>query len=118
MSQIIIKIVEIDLSTQSVVVKFASENSKKSIDDYDGLSFHVPNYDAITPEQFIELLRPQISQLVQDRDSVESRTGKVDIESWIGYTTTVESVEVVNTLVDPYRPDQIVTALSDSEVIL
>ena len=116
MSKITIKIVDVDISTQSVIVKFVSEHSKKSIDDYDGLAFQVPNYETVTPDQFIELLRPQISQLVKDRDAVENQTGTVDIESWNGYTATVESVEGVNTLADPFLDGQAFGMFVDPEV--
>jgi len=116
LSQITIKIVEVDLPTQSVVVKFASEHSKKSIDEYDGLSFHVPHYDSVTPEQFIDLIKPQVSQIVKDRDASESRSGTVDISAWNGYTATVESVDNVNELADPFLDGQAFGMFVDPEV--
>lgn len=115
MSQITIKIVEVDLSTYSVVVKFVSENSKKSIDEYDGLSFRVPNYESVSPEQFIDLIKSQVSQVVKDRDLSELRTGKVDISAWSGYTATVESVEVPE-MADPFLDGQAFGMFVDPEV--
>jgi hypothetical protein len=118
MSQLTIKIVDVDLSTQSVIVKCVSEHSQKSIDDYDGLAFQVPNYDAINPEQFIDLIRTQLSQIVKNRDAVENRTGTVDIASWNGYTATVESVEIDTAIADPFLDGQAVGGLANPEVIL
>lgn len=116
MSKITIKIVDVDLSTQSVVVRFASEQSKKSIDDYDGLAFQVPNYDAVSPEQFIDLIKPQISQIIKDRDAVETRTGTVDISGWNGYTATVDSVDDISELADPFLDGQAFGMFVDPEV--
>lgn len=93
-----------------------SENSKKSIDEYDGLSFHVPNYGSVTPEQFIDLIKTQISQVVKDRDLAESRSGTVDISSWNGYTATVESVDNTDELADPFLDGQAFGMFVDPEV--
>jgi len=114
LNKITIKIVDVDLSTQSVVVKFASENSKKSIDDYDGVAFQVPNYEAVTPEQFIETIRPTISRMIRDRDLSEQRIQTVDIESWKGYSVEVNPSELDEP--EPLYVDQLPTGLSNAEV--
>lgn len=116
MSQITIKIVEVDPSTHSVVVKFVSENSKKSIDEYDGLAFQVPNYESVTPEQFIKEIKVQVSNIVKNRDAVESRTGIVDISDWNGYTTTIDGSDDVSELVDPFLDGQAFGMFVDPEV--
>jgi len=116
MSQLTIKIVDVDLSTQSVIVKCVSEHSQKSIDDYDGLAFQVPNYEAVSPEQFIDLIRTQLSQMVKNRDASENRTGTIDIASWNGYTATVESVDDVSELADPFLDGQAFGMFVDPEV--
>ena len=114
MDKITIKIVDVDLSTQSVVVKFSSPNSQKTIDEYDGVAFQVPNYEAVTPEQFIETIRPTISRMIRDRDLSEQRIQTVDIESWKGYSVEVNPSELDEP--EPLYVDQLPTGLSNAEV--
>ena len=82
MSKISIKIVDVDQRTRSVIVKFASENSLKSVDDYDGLAFSMANFASITPQEFIESIRPQLSSLVAIRDQSEKVMDSIDISKW------------------------------------
>ena len=116
MSRISIKIVEVHQPSRSVVVKFASENSSKSIDEYDGLAFNVANFSSLTPQEFIESIRPQISKLVSARDQSEKIVESIDVKEWQGFSTTVESIELVH--VDPTIAAQIIPALANPEVIL
>jgi hypothetical protein len=94
MSKINIKIVEIDQATHSVLVKYASENSKKSIDEYPAVAFQVTNYNATTPEEFIEAIRPQVSLYVWQRDQAENPPTPVNISGWDGHTAEVDSFEL------------------------
>lgn len=107
-----IKIVEIDQETQSVVVKYASENSKKNIDEYPGIAFQVTNYNVNNLEEFIEAIRPQISLYVWQRDQAENPPTPVDISRWNNHETTVEAFE----LPAPSAPP--VDALANPEVTL
>ena len=93
MSKITIKIVEIDQRTQSSIVKFASEHSKKSIDEYDALAFNVSNYNSLTPEDFAKTILPQISRLVAIRDRSEVLVESLDLSSWHGFSTVVDSID-------------------------
>lgn len=114
MDKITIKIVDVDLSTQSVIVKFATSNSQKTIDEYDGLAFQVPNYEAVTPEQFIETIRPTISRMVRDRDLSEQRIKTVDIESWKGYSADVSPSELDEP--EPLYVNQTLSSFTNPEV--
>lgn len=116
MSKISIKIVEIDQRTRSVVLKFASENSLRPLEEYDGIAFTVANFNSLTPEEFIDAVRPQISSMVLARDQAERLVNTLDITSWNGYTTTVESIEISH--IDPAVSSQMIPALNNSEVIL
>ena len=116
MSKISIKIVEVDQRSRAVVVKFASENSAKPLDDYDGLAFNIANFNSVTPSEFIESIRPQLSKLVAVRDQAEKITETIDLSSWHNYTTTVDSIEIAN--IDPPVSSQILTGLSNPEVVL
>lgn len=114
MSKINIKIVEISQDSNTVLVKYASDNSKKPIDDYPPVAFQVNKFAVNTVEEFIEEIRPLITMYVNNRDLEETPKQGLDLTGWEGYSTTVESIEPV----DPYRPSQMVPGLKDSEVIL
>lgn len=116
MSKISIKIVEIDQRSRSVVLKFASERSLKPLEEYDGIAFSVANFNSLTPQEFIEAVRPQISSMVLARDQAEQLMDTLDVTSWNGYTTTVEAIEIAN--IDPAVSTQMIPALNNSEVIL
>jgi hypothetical protein len=107
-----IKIVEIDQETQSVIVKYASENSKKNIDEYPGVAFQITNYNVKNLEEFIEAIRPQISLYVWQRDQAENPLTPVDISEWSGHETTFEAFEL------PAPAVPTVPALANTEVTL
>lgn len=94
MSKIKIKIVGIDENTKSVLVKYASDSSKKSIDDYDAIAFQIENYSATNPDEFIERIRPTISYYVWERDLKEDAVKDVDISTWNNYEKEVDAVEI------------------------
>lgn len=116
MSKISIKIVEIDQRTRSVVLKFASERSRRPLEEYDGIAFTVANFNSLTPEEFIEAVRPQISSMVLARDQAEQLMDTLDISTWNGYTTTVDSIDIAH--IDPTVSAHLIPALNNSEVIL
>ena len=112
MSKINIKIVEIDQETHTVVVKYASENSKKNIDEYPGVAFQVTNYNVKTPEEFIEAIRPQVSLYVWQRDQQENPAESIDLSGWHSHDVHVDAVE----LPAPATPS--ISALANPEVTL
>lgn len=93
--KITIKIVSIDQESYSVLVKYVSENSKKSIDEYSAMAFQIPNQTLKTPEEFIEIIKPQVSFFVWQRDQQENPSQLIDLSTWSGYTTEVESIPIV-----------------------
>ena len=102
MSKINIKIVDVDQSTQVVLVKYASESSRKNIDDYDALAFQLSNYNTKTPEEFIEAIRPQVTQYVQQRDALENVDRHIDLSAWNGHTS--EIIPYTVDAIDPAVP--------------
>ena len=112
MSKINIKIVEIDQATHTVVVKYASENSKYSIDDYAGIAFQVTNYSVASLDEFIEAIRPQISLYVWQRDQAENPPTPVDISGWNNHSVEVEAFGL------PAPASPAVPALANPEVTL
>lgn len=112
MSKINIKIIEVDQSTHTVLVKYTSENSNKNIDEYPAVAFQVTNYNAKTVEEFIEAIRPQVSLYVYQRDLAENPPEPVEISDWIGYNVQIDAFE----LPAPSAPP--VEALANPEVTL
>jgi hypothetical protein len=94
MSNIKIKIVEIDQDSHTVLVKYSSDNSKKSIDDYPAVAFQTTNYNVKNLDEFIEAVRPQISLYVQQRDLSESPPQPIDISGWNGHEVEVTATEL------------------------
>jgi hypothetical protein len=116
MSKIFIKIVEIHQPSQSVVIKFSSEYSAKTIDEYEGLAFTVSNFNSLTPSEFIENIRAHLTKLVIARDRAEKLVESLDVSSWLGYTTEFDAVEPPS--IDPTLTSQLLAGLSNPEVIL
>ena len=114
MSKITIKIVDIDRAANNIIVKYASDVSAKSIDEYSAMGFQITDPRITTPEQFVESIRYQLSQYVAVRDAFESQVAEIDFSSWNDYTTEVDSVD----LVDPVLQTQIIAAHANPEVTL
>lgn len=110
MSKINIKIVEIEQNSHTVLVKYASENSKKSIDEYPAVAFQVTNYNVSSIEQFIEAIRPQVSLYVWQRDQQENPAESIDLSGWYGHDIHVDAYEL------PASAAPAVPALVDPEV--
>ena len=79
MIKINIKIIEVDQPTHTVLIKYTSENSNKSIDEYPAVAFQVTNYNVKTVEEFIEAIRPQVSLYVYQRDLAENPPEPIDL---------------------------------------
>jgi hypothetical protein len=99
-----IKIVEVDQETQSVVVKYISENSKKNIDEYPGVAFQITNYNVKNLEEFVEAIRPQISLYVWQRDQAESPAESVDMSRWVGHAVEVETYTLAEAALESQLP--------------
>ena len=99
-----IKIVEIDQATQSVVVKYASENSKKNIDEYPGVAFQITNYNVKNLEEFIEAIRPQVSLYVWQRDQAENPLIPIDISGWVNHEAEVEAYTLAEAALESQLP--------------
>lgn len=112
MSKINIKIVEVDQSSNSVLVKYTSERSQRSIDEYPGVVFQVTNYNIANLDEFIEAIRPQVSLYVWQRDLQENPAKNVDLTGWEGHAVEVDAFEL------PAPAAPAVEALANPEVTL
>lgn len=109
-----IKIVEIDQSSHTVLIKYASENSKKSIDEYPEVAFQVNNYNVKTPEEFIEAIRPQVSLYVWQRDQQENPAESIDLSGWQGHEAEVDHYQTA----DPALASQLIPAQQNPEIVI
>lgn len=93
MATINVKIVGIE--GDSVLVKYASENSAKPIDEYDAVAYQpkVMGYNSL--EEFIDGIKPSLLSLVETRDASEQST--LDLSSWVDYEGTHDVQPVVET---------------------
>lgn len=112
MSKINIKIVDVDQGSHTVLVKYVSENSKKTIDEYPAVAFQVTNFNVKTPEEFIEAIRPQVSLYVWQRDLQENPAESIDLSGWNGHNAEVNAFELPTPMAPP------VEALANPEVTL
>ena len=90
MSKISIKIVEVHQPTQSIVVKFASENSRKPIDEYDGLAFNLANF----PEATYPYCRNIQGMFVANGKEYGVTTGRRRKVNWLNINKLIEAIEV------------------------
>lgn len=114
MSTINIKIVGFDEGAGTILVKFVSDKSKKSIDEYPAIGYPITNISEITPQTFIDSIKQQVSNYVYVRDVVEEKLSNVNLAIWNEYEATFTGTEYV----DPFLTSQIVEGLNNPEVTL
>ena len=83
MSSVNIKIVGVE--GDSVLVKFASENSAKSIDEYDAVAFQPKAMGYSTVDAFIAGIKNNLLMQVITRDNLEQAPKELDASSWVGH---------------------------------
>lgn len=95
----------------SVLVKYASENSAKPIDDYDAIAYQPKSMGYSSVDEFIEGIKPGLISQVIIRDRLESAENEIDISQWNGHESSHDMP------VDPAAPlpSQVI---ADPEVVL
>jgi long-subunit fatty acid transport protein len=114
MSSINIKIDGFDESSNTVLVKFASDLSLLPIEEYSSMGFQIIDPAVTTAEEFAQSIRTAVTYHVAVRDALESHVTTLDLDSWMGFTTTITPA----TLVDPALTPQLVEGLTNPEVEL
>jgi len=97
---------------ESVLIKYASENSAKPIDEYETIAYQPLAMGYISVDEFIEGIKPGLISQVIIRDKLESAPKQLDISEWAGHESSHEMP--VNT--DGPLPSQVVATVS--EVVL
>lgn len=93
MNDLKIKIVGVE--GDSVIVKYASVNSLKSIDEYPAIAFQPKQLGLASSDinAFIEYITPMVSEYVSTRDAAEKV--EIDTSQWVGHEATHQIVEQV-----------------------
>jgi hypothetical protein len=106
MANVNIKIVGIE--GDSVLIKYASETSKRSIDEYDAVAYQPKDMGHTDVNVFLDSIKDSVAQQCLLRDKLENvDTSNTNISSWVG-TDITHQVDVVQ---DIYQ-------YSDNEVVL
>lgn len=88
MASINLKIKIVGVEGDSVLVKCASDESLKNIDEYPALAYQPKNLGLTTTDldTFIEFLTPALTDYVKVRDETEKV--EIDTSIWVGHETT------------------------------
>jgi|LWDU01.1.fsa_nt_gi hypothetical protein len=80
--------IKIEVEGDSILVKYASDNSLKSIEDYPTSAYQPWRLGINTVEEFISWVTPYLTEDVKARDSQEANP--VDLSLWEDTSITVE----------------------------
>ena len=81
-----VKIVGIE--GDSVLVKYATDNSAKSIDEYDAIAYQPKALGYSSVDQFIEGIKPSLLNQAMHRDNLEQIPEDLDLSDWHGHEST------------------------------
>lgn len=109
MAYLKVKIVAVE--GDSVLIKYATENSKKSIDDYPAVAYQPALLGYTDIDSFLEGVRPGMLAAAEARDRAEADV-KLDFSSWVGN----DKVFDVAPQPDPALPTQTLPHLTNPEV--
>lgn len=69
----------------SVLVKYASENSAKSIDEYDAIAYQPTSMGYTTADDFLNGIREPLTAACIYRDRLENAdTSNINLDDWAG----------------------------------
>jgi hypothetical protein len=83
MATLNLKIVGIE--GEAVLVKYATENSAKSIDDYEAVTYYPKAMGFHSVEEFVEGIKPTLLAQAQVRDKTEAVPLDLDLSAWVGH---------------------------------
>jgi len=76
----------------AVMVKFASENSAKNIDEYESVVYYPKAMGYHSIEEFIEGIKPSLLGQVALRDKQETVPAELDLSTWHGHESVHEII--------------------------
>lgn len=109
MAKIYVKIVGAE--GDSVLVKFASDNSAKPIDEYDAIAYQPKLMGYTNPDDFISGITPNLIKVVAIRDAAEANAANPS--DWVDHSTVFDIPKT-----EPVVPFNPVYALDTSEEVI
>ena len=97
----------------SVLVKYSSENSAKSIDEYDAIAYNPKSMGYTTKEEFLAGIKPGLLTMVIARDNLENISEDIDLSDW---ADTEDKSEMEDLTIPEPSSNQVVN--DNSEVII
>jgi hypothetical protein len=106
-----VKIVGVD--GDSVLIKYATENSAKPIDEYEAVAYQPRALGYANLEDFAEGIKPALLNAAIYRDNLEKVPESLDLSAWVGH-------EVSHVYEPPHNPSLVQTneAIKDPEVAI
>jgi hypothetical protein len=111
MTTLNIKIVGVE--GESVLVKYASENSAKTIDEYPSVAYQPKAMGYGSLDDFIEGIKPGLISQVVIRDKQEQISEDLDISQWHGHESEHEYIHIADSMSTQLPP-----ASANSEILL
>jgi len=84
----IISVKVVGFEGESVLLKYATENSAKSIDEYDAIAYQPRALGFSNLEDFIEGIKPALLNQAIYRDNLEKIPEDLDLSQWVGHEST------------------------------
>jgi hypothetical protein len=82
----LLKIKVVGVEGESILIKFATENSAKPIDEYDAVSYQPKTLGYATIEDFVAGIQPALLDQALHRDNLEKIADvEMDLSMWIGH---------------------------------
>lgn len=82
----ILKIKIVGSEGDSILIKYATENSKKSIDEYDAVAYQPKALGYGSIEAFVQGIQPALLDQAIHRDNLEKvADAELDLSQWVGH---------------------------------
>lgn len=111
---ILVKIVAIE--GDSVIVKYASQNSKLNIDDYPSVAYQPLQMGYTNLDDFMNGIKPSLLKQVEERDALEVLMENNPLDKWKDFQFSFRSDEVQQVSTEPRLIEP--SDNPDAEVIL
>jgi hypothetical protein len=82
----LLKIKVVGAEGDSILIKYSTENSAKSIDEYDAVAYQPKALGYATIEDFVQGIQPALLDQAICRDNLEKvSTVEMDLSLWVGH---------------------------------
>lgn len=116
-NKIKVKICDYDEISNSVIVKFSSDTSEKSIDDYDACAYQPTMFSVTDPESVIkEIARAGIFAVTEQEKKEKFVKDTVTIQKYQEYIGKEFEYDIETLVVENQIIEQHVTGIDDSEI--